>query len=872
VSAPAAAVAVALRDGSTVSLRPVRPDDVGRLERFLRGLDPEAARLRFFSAGADLRRAAETFAAPDPRVRGLVAVLGEDDRIVGHAEYAREGPRPSAEVAFEVAGELQGMGLATILLGHLAAHAAAHGISEFTAEVLPENHRMIGVFRDSGFPVEVRSEPGQLSVTFPTELGEDGRRRFERRDRLAAAAAVRSVLAPSSVVVVGASADRRTVGGALLHNLLAAPFAGTLYAVNRRADSAQGVRTYPSVADLPGPVELAVVAVPADDVVDVARESAAKGARALVVASAGFGEADGVGAARRAELVDVCRRTGMRLVGPNCLGVVNTAEEVRLHATFARSLPAPGRVGFLTQSGGLGIAVLDRLGHWDVGLSSFVSVGDKADLSGNDLLQFWEDDEPTGVVVLYLQSFGNPRRFGQIARRVARRKPVVAVKAGPAAAGQPNPASTTGALLAVADVRVDALFAQAGVIRTDTLAELLGVTALLAAQPLPAGPRTAIVTNAAGAGVVCADACAAAGLRVPEGYPHDVRAGAGATEYGGAVRAALADKAADAVIAVFVEPLAVDPGDVAAELRSACAARTREIPLLSVFLSGDPSGAPAPVFGFPEDAARALGRAAAYSAWRQIPEGVVPGVAARADEAAAVVASALSREDPDGWLREGEVEQLLACHGIPRLPVVRAATPEHAGEAAAAIAGPVCVKGVAPGLAARTDAGAVELGLHGAAAAAAAATAIARRLGESGHRGIEFTVQPMAPAGVELLVGVAHDPRLGPVVACGAGGPAAGVLRDVAVRLAPLTDTDAAAMLRGLAIFPLLEGRASTPRADLESVTGLLARVSSMVEAHPEIAEMDLEPVVAAPEGAFVIGARVRVEARSRPRDVPAVR
>jgi acyl-CoA synthetase (NDP forming) len=448
---------------------------------------------------------------------------------------------------------------------------------------------------------------------------------------------------------------------------------------------------------------------------------------------------------------------------------------------------------------------------------------------------------------------------------------VVAVKAGPAGAGLRASGSTTGALLALADVRADALFAQAGVVRTDTLAELLGVTALLSAQPLPAGPRAAIVTNAAGAGVVCADACRAAGLEVPEAYPRDVRAGTTAAEYGAAVRAALADEGADAVIAVFVQPLATESGDVAAELQAAAAGRGREVPLLSVFLSGDPSGAPPPVFGFPEDAARALARAAAYAAWCRAPEGTVPAVQARADEAAAVLAAGLARGG-DGWLGDAEVAALLDCYAIRRLPVATADTPGAAGALAAGIAGPVSLKGVAPGLERRTEAGAVELGLQGAGAVEAAAAGMASRLRAAGHADVGFEVQPMAPEGVELLVGVAHDPRLGPVVACGAGGAAGLLLRDVAVRLAPLTDADIAAMLGGLAIHPLLEGFRGAPAADTDAVAGVLARVSAMVEAHPEIAEMDLEPVIAAPEGAFVVDARVRVEPRARPRDVPAVR
>jgi acyl-CoA synthetase (NDP forming) len=380
----------------------------------------------------------------------------------------------------------------------------------------------------------------------------------------------------------------------------------------------------------------------------------------------------------------------------------------------------------------------------------------------------------------------------------------------------------------------------------------------------------AIVTNAAGAGLVCADACAAAGLEVGADAVRDVRAGATAERFGAAVRAALDDPQADAVIAVFVPPLTTEAGDVAAVLRDA-GERAPDTPLLSVFIAGDAAGAPAPLYRYPEDAARALGRAARYAGWRREPEGRVASPAdCRPDAAAAVLASALARGE--GWLTAEEVDRLLDCYGVPRLPVTATADPAAAGRAAAALGGPVSLKGVAPGLRARTEAGAVELGLHGRDAVEAAAGAMRRRLEAAGHRDVAFEVQGMAPAGVELLVGVAHDERLGPVVACGAGGAVGLLLRDAAVRLAPITDADASAMLRSLATFPLLEGRHGAPPADLAAVEDLLARVSALVDAHPEIAELDLEPVVAAPEGAFVIAARVWVRAAVAQPDVPRVR
>jgi succinyl-CoA synthetase alpha subunit/RimJ/RimL family protein N-acetyltransferase len=476
---------VVLRDGSTVRVRPVRPEDEASLRAFLDGLSAESRWLRFFG-GANVERQARRAAEVDYADRyGVVATSGSDDGIVGHGEYVRLDPE-RAEVAFEIADRMQGYGLGTILLAHLATWAEQNGIRTFEAAVLPHNHRMLGVFRESGFPVELRAQPDAISVEFPTSISEDGLERFERRDRIAAEAAVSSFLRPRSVAVIGASRERGTVGGEIFHNLLDAGFRGPVYPVNPRAPVVQSVTAYPSVSAVPGPVDMAVIAVPGGHVVDVARECAAKQVRALVVVSAGFSETGAEGVRREAELLRVCREAGIRLVGPNCLGVINTEPEVRLNATFAPTFPAAGRVGFLSQSGALGLALIDTAEARGLGLSSFVSVGDKADISGNDLLNFWEEDERTAVALLYLESFGNPRRFARIARRVARSKPIVAVKSGRSAAGMRATSSHTGALVAASDLNVDALFRQSGVIRTNTLGELLDVASLLASRCRPA--------------------------------------------------------------------------------------------------------------------------------------------------------------------------------------------------------------------------------------------------------------------------------------------------------------------------------------------------------------------------------------------------
>src|SRR6266536_353273 len=480
------------------------------------------------------------------------------------------------------------------MLGLLAESARVQGVELFIAEVLPGNHRMLRVFRDSGFSVRTRSLPGVIMAEMPTELTPD---------------AMRRVLAPRSVAVIGASRRRGTVGGELFHNLLAAGFAGPVYPVNPKATSVQSVAAYPTVDEVPGPVDLAVLAVPAAAVVPVARACAAKGVGALVVLSAGFAESGPEGVERQRDLLAVCRQAGMRLVGPNCLGVINTNPAVGLDATFGPTLPARGRVGFGSQSGALGLAIVDYANDLGLGLSSFVAMGNKADVSGNDLLGYWQDDPDTDMVLLYLESFGNPRKFAHFASRLARTKPIVAVKSGRSVAGARATSSHTGALLAASDVTVDALFRQAGVIRTDTLSELFDVAKLLATQPAPAGRRVAIVTNAGGPGILCADACEAAGLQVPAfserlrsrlaavlpaegaaGNPVDLLAAAPPERYGRVLELVTASGEADAVIVIHVPPLASDHAtdEVAAAAQRAAANAPAVVTMQSVFMrSGD---------------------------------------------------------------------------------------------------------------------------------------------------------------------------------------------------------------------------------------------------------------------------------------------
>jgi acetyl coenzyme A synthetase (ADP forming)-like protein len=873
---------VALRDGSTVHVRPVRPGDRDVIRDFLAGLTPESRALRFFSAGPDLEWVADRMASVDDRDRfGLLATLG--DRTVAHAVFIRTG-EDVAEVALAVADELQGHGVGTLLVGQLAEVAHRRGVSTFEAQVLPENRRMIEVFRESGFPVEMRAEPGAIAVRFPTSLTPAAVERFERREQTAAVAALRTFLAPRSVAVIGASRERGGIAGEVFHNLLATTFRGPVYPVNPRAEVVQSVPAFPSVMDVPDPVDLAVIVVPGDHVLDVAEECGRKGVRALVVISSGFGETGDEGRARQHELLETCRRHGMRLIGPNCMGILNTNPDVRLNATFAPGFPEPGRVGFLSQSGALGLAVIDRAGALGLGLSSFVSVGNKADISGNDLLAYWEEDPDTDLVLLYLESFGNPRKFARITRRVARTKPIVAVKSGRSQAGARATSSHTGALIAASDVTVDALFRQAGVIRTDTLSEMFDVATLLANQPVPRGRRVGIVTNAGGPGILCADACEAEDLKVPPladearralaeflppeaalTNPVDMIASASAADYRRAIEV-VGGSDVDALVAIFIPPLVTRPEEVAAAIRDAADALDGSVTVLSVFMSaagppGELSGGRrrVPTFAFPEEAARALARAVRHGEWRARPEGRLPVFDdVRDHDAGAVIARGLA--DGPGWMEPGAVADMLGCYGIPLAGFLMAGSPAEAGRAADELGGPVALKAVAPGVVHKTEAGAVRTGLQGAGEVREAATAMADRLAGAGRPASAFVVQRMVPPGVELLVGVVHDPVFGPVLACGAGGTAAELLSDVSVRITPLTDADAAEMLRSLATFPLLDGYRGAAPADVAAVEELLLRVSALVEAHPEIAEMDLNPVMVGPDGAVVVDARIRLE------------
>ena len=634
---------------------------------------------------------------------------------------------------------------------------------------------------------------------------------------------------------------------------------------------------------------MAFVAVPAAQVIAVARECGEKGVRGLVVISAGFAETGSDGAALQRELLDVCRASGMRLIGPNCMGVVNTDPAVQLNGTFATTWPPAGRVGFLSQSGALGIAVMGQAAELGLGLSTFVSIGNKADISGNDLLSYWDDDPNTDVVLMYLESFGNPRRFARLARRLGTHTPIVAVKSGRSAAGSRAAMSHTGALLAASDSTVDALFRQSGVIRTDTLEQLFDVATLLANQPVPAGNRVAIVTNAGGLGILCADTCEANGLAVTElgadtvhelrsflpvassvSNPVDMIASASAEDYGRAIRVVAGDPGIDALIVLYIPPLEAAAPEVARQLVGAVAEVDGRIPILSCFMSarGLPDvlrapGSRIPSYRYPEQAAIALARAVRYGMWRSRAEGLVPSFDdTQPGEAAALIAAALARGDE--WLPTEDAERLLACYGIPLARTVSVRTAEEASEAATSFDGPIVLKGIGP--LHKTESGAVRIGVR-PGDVLEEARSMRTRVEAAGERLDGFTLQERIEDAVEMLVGVVADPVFGPVVACGGGGVTVELQRDVAVRVAPITDVDADEMVRSLATFPLLDGFRGAPKADVGALVQTILRVGALADAHPEIAEMDCNPVMVLPSGVKVVDVRVRV--RTSPPTTP---
>jgi acyl-CoA synthetase (NDP forming)/GNAT superfamily N-acetyltransferase len=867
-----------LADGTTVQIRAACPGDFDAVKAMHEAMSPDNAYLRFFSLN---RTAAEHEAqrvtrAPGQDHAALLALYGGE--VVGVASYEvnRGGDcaGKTAEVAFAVADTMHHRGIATLLLEHLVSLARARRLESFTAETLTENTGMLRVFSDAGLPTRVRREEGVVTITIPLPADDTGKKlehyldAVALRERSASVASLRPVFAPGSVAVIGASRRPGTVGRAVLDNIKSGGYAGHLYAVNPNARHVGGVPSFPDVASLPEAPDLALVAVPPAAVLDTAEACGKRGVHGLVVYTAGLDTA------ASADLLAACRRHGMRLIGPNCFGVA--VPGIGLDATFAATSPAAGTAGLVMQSGGLGFALVDHLSRLGIGISSFASVGNKLDVSSNDMLMWWEQDEATKLAVLYIESFGNPRKFARTARRVGAQIPVLTVHAGRSEAGQRAAASHTAAI-ATPLVSREALFEQAGIIATPGFGELVEATALLATQPPPTGRTVAIVSNVGGAGVLAADACTDLGLTVhhPRGQlkrrlhtlvpgggavsgPVDTTATASRDDFRQVLELIAADEDVDAMIALVLPTGAT--GDLVAAIQDAAVC----VPLAAVVLDQpetvrliDSGNGRIPAYGYPEAAAGALARAARYGEWRSTPHILVPGfVDVDAAKGRSLVRAFLARSPEGGWLPPDDVAALLHIYGIPLVSTAEAHTEDDTVAAAATAGYPVVLKADVPGVVHKTDADAVLLDLRNENDVRAGYRELADRFGP---RLTVVLVEPMVTGGTEVIIGVQDDQMFGPLVVFGLGGVATEVLADHSARLAPLTECDADALINSIRSAPLLHGLRGAPAADLAALRDALMRVSRLADDLPEITELDLNPVIARPDGVVAVDARIRV-------------
>ena len=917
MSTPAAGTYALLTDGTTAEVRPARAQDFEAVRAMHAALSPDNMYLRFFSMSPAAARQEAKRVCREPDSDHAALLAWQDGRLAGVGAYEATGKPGVAEVAFAVPDDMHGRGIASVLLEHLVWQARQHGLTAFTAETLAENSAMLRVFADAGLPAKRRIAGGTVELTFPLPAGDDDYRlgsyleAVASRESRADVASLRPLLQPRSVAVVGPGRRRASMGRAILHNIVTGGFTGPVYAVNPRAQAMEGVPCMASVDDLPGPVDLAVIAVPPAAVPGVAEQCGRHGVRALIVLSSCRGAAG-------AELKAACRRHGMRLLGPSCFGVI--MPWTGLDATFTAGHPVPGVAGLVVQSGGVGIALLEQMSRLGIGVSSFASAGDKYDVSPTDLLTWWAQDEVTQLAVLYVESFGNPRKFAGTARRVAQRMPVLTVIGARSPAGHQAASHTAPAATPLA--HQEAMFDLAGVIATRSLGELVDTVALLACQPLPAGNRVAIIANAGGAAALAADACADHGLQVVQlgaatqralrrllpaaavvTGPVDTSPVVTTEIFRACLEEVAADDGVDAVLAVAVptafsdlsaavteavlsKPLAVTLLD-----RAESVTRLKRLPVApppgspaDTGPAGDPPAAgPAdagqsaavidvaaaaitgvPCYADPDNAARALDHAVRYRAWRGRQRGTVPELdGLRADDARALVTGFLAGSPDGGWLPQASAAELVSCYGIPLVATVAAATEEEAAAAAAQLGGRVVLKAEAEGLVHRTDAGGVRVDLRTPQEVAEAYRTLAADFGPRLRR---VLVQPMLAGGVEVTISVAQEPVFGPLVVFGSGDAATGVAGDHVARLTPLTDVDAGEMITSVRAAPLLAGRRGTPPADTAALADALLRVSRLADDLPEVSELDLDPVVARPDGVWCADVRVRISP-AEPRD-----
>jgi acetyltransferase len=887
---------VVLNDGSAMVLRPIKIEDAPRYLAFLERLGPDSRYLWLNHVPEQVTpEDALRFCTVD--YKNSFALVGEvlkqkTREIVAVGRYYRLPRKNSAEVAIVIDDNYRRKGIGTRLIECLVNAARDNGITTFEADVSAKNGDIIALLKGYGYHISRQLESDSFHVAFPIAPTQHVMHREEERDRVATIASIRHLLCPKSVALIGASRYQGTIGNIMLRCMLQGGYSGTVYPVNPNIGSVMSVKTYASILDIPDEVDLAVIVVPAKLVARVADECGQKGVRTLIVISDGFREVGPEGAAREQELRNIALGHGMRVAGPNCMGILNTDAEISLNATFSPVFPPAGNVAFLSQSGAMGLTILEYAQNLNLGVSTFVSVGNRVDISPNDLLEYWEQDKATKVILLYLESFGNPRKFAQIARRVSAKKPIVVVKGGSTAAGSKAAASHTGSM-ATSDVSTDVLFKYAGILRVATMEELFDVASLLSNQPLPKGRKLAILTNGGGPGIIAADASARHNLALPQFSPEtiaklksvikrdivinnplDTTAGATAQEFHDILQVLANEKDIDAVLCIFIPPIVSNLDASEDAIRSVAPVFWKQQkPLLACFLGERGSQAKlgsnghfVPCYPFPEEAVSALARAVEYSENLRKPAGTFPKLEGiERGKARRIIEKAMTENSQRPfWLSVPETYDLLGCYGIRLAPMAVAKTAAEAADAAAKMGFPVVVKLVSATITHKTDVGGVVIGLRSKNDVKKAFDTIHGHLVKLGRENEmqSVMVQRMIIDGIETIVGVTQDPSFGPLMMFGAGGIYAELLKDVTIRLPPLTDLDAREMIKSIKMAKMLEGYRDTPAADTEAVEDLLLRLSAMVEDIHQISELDFNPVKVMPKGAgyWVVDARIMLK------------
>jgi len=889
-------VRVVLKDGSVISFRPIKKDDAPEWLNFWHRLSSRSQYLRLHRSPPEMgMEDALRFCTIDyVNTFAFVAeaIEAHQKHIVAIGRYSRLPATPkTAEIAFVIVDAYQEKGIGTKFIEWLATVARKNDIDTFEAYVLPENTEMMSVFQGYGFHMKQILENNVYHISFPLTRTTEVVRAKDARASQATLHSLEHILKPRAVAVIGASNRSGSIGQLVFQSMIQSEFNGVVYPINTNDDAVMSVKAYRSILSVPGEVDLAIVAVPASQVLGVVDECGQKKVKGLIVISDGFREKGEEGAALEREMVDMAFGYGMRIVGPNCMGLINTDPHVKLNATFALTNPAPGNISFISQSGALGLGILEYAKSMNIGFSSFVSVGNRADIASTDLLQYWEQDQATRVILLYLESFDNTDIFSRVSRRISTKKPILAIKGGSTPEGSRASHSHTGAM-ATSDVVSDALFSEAGIIMVNSIGELFDTAILLASQPVPRGRNVAILTNGGGPGILAADACAHSGLKVPDlsadtlskiksvikrdihiNNPVDLTAGISPEEFEAVLKVLAADPGNDAILTIYVPPAGLDISSVENAISHAAQlVRQNGKPLLSCFvgMSGlkgkEMEGHFVPYYLFPEEAATALTNAVKYHDLKTKDTGSIPVFKDIEREKSHQLINDILTSSPQRpiWIDNRSMNELFKCYGIHFAETLVAATPEETAEIALKTGFPVVVKLNSATITHKTDVDGVILDIKTPEEVKNAFNQIRSNLAKIGRenemQGV--TVQRQISDGVEVIVGVTEDRMLGHVVMFGLGGIYAELIKDTAIRLHPLTDLNARELINSVKMSQLLKGYRGMPPYDTKALEELLLRISAMVEDIPQITEMDLNPVKVQPDGRgyWVVDARIMIQ------------